>query len=349
MQLLSRTLLTAAVLLSALISAQAQHSAVTSAPRNDQWWKDRAKLLDDRLKETPDTRVLFIGDSITQGWEGDGKDAWARHFAKHKAVNLGIGGDRTQHVLWRLENAPLDGVKPQAAVVMIGTNNSNGEDNSPGQIADGVAAIVQTLRKRLPETKILLLGIFPRSENFTSQRGKITQVNQVIHKLHDGKNVFYLDIGHRFLASDGSLPADIMPDYLHLSPKGYQIWAEAIEEPLGRLMSGSGNSAAANSVSGEWIFGIRGPNDELVEFPLVLKVDGAQLSGYFQTEGRQFALESGFVDGDQVKFKARRQRSQGGELVYDLVGKLDGKLLAGKVTTSMEGSQITQNWSARRK
>jgi lysophospholipase L1-like esterase len=135
-----------------------------------------------------------------------------------------------------LINAPLDGVKPKAAVVMIGTNNSNAEDNTPGQIVDGIAAIVANLRERLPNTKILLLGIFPRSENFTAQRGKLTQINQVLAKMDDGKNVHYLDIGHRFLTNDGILLADIMPDYLHLSPKGYEMWADAIEPKLAELL-----------------------------------------------------------------------------------------------------------------
>jgi lysophospholipase L1-like esterase len=236
--MISKTLCLTAALMASLCfaSAQTQHSAVRPVPRGDKGWQDRAKLLDDRVRQNTDAQVLFIGDSITQGWEGEGKQVWADRFAKRKAVNLGIGGDRTQHVLWRLENAPLDQVKPKAAVVMIGTNNSNGEDNTPGQIADGVAAIVQKLRERLPGTKILLLGIFPRGENFNPQRGKLTQINQVLGKLDDGQNVQFLDIGHRFLNSDGILPADIMPDYLHLSPKGYQIWADAIEPHLARLL-----------------------------------------------------------------------------------------------------------------
>lgn len=208
------------------------------APRPDSGWQNRAKLLDQRLKDAPETELLFIGDSITQGWENEGKQVWADRYAKRKAVNLGIGGDRTQHVLWRLINAPLDGVKPKAAVVMIGTNNSNGEDNTPGQIVEGVAAIVRKLRERLPGTKILLLGIFPRSENFTPQRGKLTQINQVLAKLDDGKDVHYLDIGHRFLNRDGTLPAEIMPDYLHLSPKGYEMWADAIAPKLAELLDG---------------------------------------------------------------------------------------------------------------
>jgi lysophospholipase L1-like esterase len=232
------------MLCAAAVAAHAQspsHSAIKPVPRSlETNWMARARLLDQRMEKTRDAELLFIGDSITEGWEGRfATNTWAiwdKYYAKRKAVNLGIGGDRTQHVLWRLEHAPLDGVKPKAAVVMIGTNNSNGEDNTPGQIAEGIAAIVNKLRERLPNTKILLLGIFPRGENFNPQRGKLTQVNQVLAGLHDGKNVHYFDFGHRFLTRDGILLADIMPDYLHLSPKGYQIWADAIEPKLAELL-----------------------------------------------------------------------------------------------------------------
>jgi beta-glucosidase len=230
-------LLLSTVLTFTTLTTFADHSAVTPAPRGDQGWKTRAELLNKRVKETPDAQLLFIGDSITQGWEGGGaKEIWDKFYGNRKAVNIGIGGDRTQHVLYRLQNGNLDGIKPKAAVVMIGTNNSNGEDNTPGQIAEGIRAIVKELRAKQPQMKILLLGIFPRSENFTPQRGKITQINQVIQKLDDGKNVFYLDIGHHFLADDGTLPGEIMPDYLHLSAKGYQIWADAIEPKLAELL-----------------------------------------------------------------------------------------------------------------
>jgi len=213
------------------------HSAVNPAPRLEANWQKRASLLDQRLQETADTELLFIGDSITQGWENGGaSNVWKQFYLRRKAVNLGIGGDRTQHVLWRLQKAPLEGVKPKAAVVMIGTNNSNGEDHTPGQIVEGIAAIVKTLRQRLPETKILLLGIFPRGENFNPQRGKLTQINQVLMKMHDGKSVHYLDIGHHFLKDDGILPTEIMYDYLHLTTQGYEIWAQALEPKLAELL-----------------------------------------------------------------------------------------------------------------
>jgi beta-glucosidase len=213
------------------------HSAIDPTPRGDRFWKERHELINKRAAEAGEkAQVVFIGDSITQGWEGEGKEVWAQYYASRNAVNLGIGGDRTQHVLWRLENGNLDGLKPKVAVVMIGTNNSNGEDNSAGQIADGVTAIVRKLRQKLPGTKILLLAIFPRGENFNNQRGKILQVNQVLQKLADEKDVFWLDFGHKFVTEGGLIPRGLMPDYLHLSPKAYSIWAESVEPRLSSIL-----------------------------------------------------------------------------------------------------------------
>jgi len=188
--------------------------------------------------------VIFIGDSITQGWEGAGKKAWAENFEKLKAVNLGIGGDQTGHVLWRItEGKELDPLKPKAAVIMIGTNNTGG--HSAEQIAGGIKAIVEELRKQKPDMKILLLGVFPRGggiakEDTVAPAGKlnpkIKEINAIISKLDDGKNVFYKDIGAKFLNSEGGLERKVMPDLLHLSPEGYQIWADAIKDDLAKLL-----------------------------------------------------------------------------------------------------------------
>lgn len=215
------------------------HSADEAAPRTDGWWKDRHELLNKRAKEAGSkASVVFIGDSITQGWETEGKSVWERTYAARHAVNLGIGGDRTQHVLWRLDNGNLDGLKPKAVVLMIGTNNSNGEDNSPGQIVDGIAAILEKIKSKLPEAKILLTAIFPRSENYGTQRGKLAMINQTLRTFADGQRVLWVDFGHRFLNRDGSIPRSLMPDFLHLSPKGYEIWAESIEAMLASILAG---------------------------------------------------------------------------------------------------------------
>lgn len=181
-------------------------------------------------------QLVFLGDSITAGWAGNGKDVWAKAFGAYKPLNFGIGGDRTQHVLWRILNGELEGIKPKAAVIMIGTNNS-GADSAEG-IAKGVQLIVETVRTKQPQAKILLLAVFPRGEKPSPNPGrdKLKKVNEIIARLDDGKNVFFLDIGAKFMQPDGTLTKDIMPDFLHLSPAGYQIWADAIGPKLAELM-----------------------------------------------------------------------------------------------------------------
>ena len=177
--------------------------------------------------------LLFLGDSITAGW-GGAKAIWEKEFGAYKPANFGIGGDRTQHVLWRIENGELEGFKPKVAVLMIGTNNS-GSDSVEG-IAKGVTKIVETIHQKSPATKVLLLAIFPRGPKPGPQREKLAQINAIIAKLDDGKKVFFLDIGSKFLQPDGELTKEIMPDFLHLSAKGYQIWADAITPKLAELM-----------------------------------------------------------------------------------------------------------------
>ena len=185
--------------------------------------------------------IAFIGDSITQGWEGNGKNVWTNYYGNRKCLNFGVGGDRTEHVLWRFENGQLDGIKPKAAVLMIGTNNSNkkkdgAEDYSEAEILEGVQAIVKQIRTRLPETKLLVVGIFPRAKTFSTQRGKILQINQALAKVADGQMIHYIDFGSQLIEADGSLSKEIMPDALHLSEKGYTIWAEDIEPKLKELL-----------------------------------------------------------------------------------------------------------------
>lgn len=223
--------------------------------------------------------VIFLGDSITHGWEG--QKAWQEHLGSFKPVNLGIGGDQTGHVLWRItEGHELDQLKPKAAVIMIGTNNIGG--HTAQQIAGGIEAIVKELKHQKPHIKILVLGVFPRGSsadaersleqitegikpineelkkekpdikhlnalvrNLERQRGripaaklnkKVAEINALIASLGDGKTVFYKDIGKEFLDPNGGLSGEIMPDYLHLSAKGYDIWGKAIKGDLGKLV-----------------------------------------------------------------------------------------------------------------
>jgi beta-glucosidase len=212
-----------------------KHAAVTPAPRDAGWVKRHEGFVEE-IKKKDKVDLLFIGDSITDGWRGGGgKKVWDKFYGSRNAVNLGIGGDRTQHVLWRLENGEIAGISPKLAVLMIGTNNSG--SNTSQEIADGVAAIVAKLRKDLPETKVLVLGIFPRGEDDNNKQRQVNQgANEIIKKLADDKNVFYLDIGPKFTEADGKLSREIMPDLLHLNEKSYTIWAESIEPMVAKLM-----------------------------------------------------------------------------------------------------------------
>jgi lysophospholipase L1-like esterase len=201
-------------------------------PRPGNWMNQHEKFLERAKQGNID--LLFLGDSITAGWNGSGKEVWQRSYAPRNPANFGIGGDRTQHVLWRIENGEVDGIKPRVAVLMIGTNNSG--QNTADEIAEGVKLNVQRLRSKLPETKVLLLAVFPRGQKPGPVRDKLGEVNEKIASLNDGRMVTYLDIGKQFLNDDGTISKEIMPDFLHLSPKGYQIWADAIEPTLWKLL-----------------------------------------------------------------------------------------------------------------
>jgi len=179
--------------------------------------------------------LLFVGDSITDGWRSGGKAIWDKFFAPLKAANFGISGDRTEHVIWRLRNGELEGFSPKVAVVMIGTNNG---DPAP-DVAQGIKTILNDIHDRHPRCKVLLLGIFPRSEKPDAGRQKNDEVNKLISKFAtfaETRRVAYLDIGAKFLAADGTLPKDIMPDFLHPNEKGYQIWADAIADKVKQLL-----------------------------------------------------------------------------------------------------------------
>ncbi len=185
------------------------------------------------------SEVLFMGDSITDFWRNStgnyaGKQVLDKYFGHLKVANFGIAGDTTQGVLWRLQNGEGQGFSPKAVMLMIGTNNTG--RNTAAEIAEGIGAIVLELQKDFPKAKILLLGIFPRSTAKDPVRATIAEINTIIAKLDDGDRVRYLDIGAKFLDAEGNIPRDVMSDALHPTAKGYEIWAEAVKEPLENLM-----------------------------------------------------------------------------------------------------------------
>lgn len=219
-------------------AAEPKSVALTPVDRADaSWWLKRHADNIDKMQKG-DIKLLMIGDSITHGWDRE-EALWNETFAQYNPINMGFGGDRTEHVLWRLERLPLDKIKPQGAVIMIGTNNIGHGSSTPAEAASGIKAIVERLQKQYPEIKVLVLHVFPRDEKPDGKlRTKVNEINALLPELFkDAKNVTLLDIGPKFLDADGTLPKDIMPDFLHPNDKGYKIWAEAITPALETLMS----------------------------------------------------------------------------------------------------------------
>ena len=219
-------------------SPPAVNTALIPTPRDfpTNWLARHAENLAVAKKGGVD--ILFLGDSITDGWRwGDhGDKLWAKHFAPRHAANFGIGYDRIQNVLWRIENGELENIAPKAVVLLIGTNNSGNEDNglprnSTPEIIAGISNLVRRIEFHLPAAKIILLGIFPRGQKSDPIRDQVKAVNAGISKLADD-NIKFLDLGEKFLKSDGSLPREVFPDLLHPNERGYQIWADAMEPAL---------------------------------------------------------------------------------------------------------------------
>ena len=188
--------------------------------------------------------LVFIGDSITQGWGGQDRsvgqvapEVWKKFYSKRKAANFGISGDGFRNLLWRIENGNLDGINPKIVVLNIGTNDlSRGDDAA--LIASGIEQVVQRIEERRQRAKILLLGIFPRGESAGHpMRLKAKKVNKLLQKISDDRKTFFLDIGKHFVDENESvLRSHYRDDFLHLSPQGYEAWAHAIEPAISKYL-----------------------------------------------------------------------------------------------------------------
>lgn len=203
-------------------------------------WKARHELLVKRANENPaGISLVFVGDSITQGWEGAGKAEWQKRFAKYGALNLGISGDRTENVLWRLRNGEWPAaLKPKVAVVMIGTNNmARPATHTPEGAAEGVKRIVEEILARSPGTRVILHPVFPRGATPSdAHRLMNDKTNAIVAKLGERPGVSLLDIGGKFLDAKGGLSKAVMPDLLHPNAKGYAIWGAALEPEVAKLI-----------------------------------------------------------------------------------------------------------------
>jgi lysophospholipase L1-like esterase len=222
----------------------AQSESVTPQPNLESWanwWMPRheEKLADLRKRQADhqNTDLVFIGDSITHGWEKDGLTVWNRYYKQYNALDLGFFGDRTEHVLWRLQHGEIDGLHPKATVLLIGTNNTSHRLEPASSTAAAVKRIIDEVQQRMPDTKVLLLAVFPRNDKPGTPVDRINdELNTILPGLADNRKVFFLNINKALLNADGTFSKDIMPDLIHPNEKGYEIWARAMDPELQQLM-----------------------------------------------------------------------------------------------------------------
>lgn len=219
--------------------ANEQETPLTLKPEpraGEQWWTQRHAEKKAAVAATPDVDVLLLGDSITHSWEGN-MAIWKEVLPDRTSFNLGFSGDRTEHVIWRLQDGAVEGLNPRVVMLMIGTNNTGHRMDSPDDIATGIAGVIKELRTRLPKSKILLLGIFPRGQaDDAKDRLNNVAVNKIIADYADDEHVFFLDIGAKFFSEDGKLTNGVSGDFLHLTADGYRIWGNAVKAKLDELL-----------------------------------------------------------------------------------------------------------------
>jgi lysophospholipase L1-like esterase len=228
-------------LLSAAMAARAADAPVAPVPISNSEWRQRHESLLTRAKQGG-VELMFVGDSITQLWNDN--EVWMARYAPLKAANFGASWDTAESALWRLQNGELEGLSPKVVVLLIGVNSLSHGD-SPEDAARAVAAVLGTLRQKLPKTKVLLLGIFPAACSGTDPfRAKVKSANSLLAGLADKDRVRYLDLGPALLRSDGSISPDVMGDCTHPTVKGYRLWADAMDPLLNRMLKAAASPAS---------------------------------------------------------------------------------------------------------
>lgn len=228
----------------AVPGAKPQPSTLVPCTQDRDWpiydWAKRHALVT-KIAADRKAALVFIGDSITQMFGGEphdrnqpGKDVWEKFYAKRNAANLGFGYDFLENTLWRLQHGELDGAKAKVVVMHIGTNNAG--KNTPEEIAAGVSSLLAEIRQSQPGAKIVLMAIFPRGPKPDAMRAKLDATNKLLAQLDGQAGVTFLDIGAKFLQPDGTITREVMGDFLHPTAKGYEIWAEALEPVLSKLL-----------------------------------------------------------------------------------------------------------------
>ncbi|WNC69163.1 GDSL-type esterase/lipase family protein [Thalassotalea nanhaiensis] len=207
-------------------------------PWTKNWWMPRHEEKLALKVKMEQVDLVFIGDSITHSFDDKGKSVWQQYYQSRNALNLGFSGDRTEQVLWRLEHGEVDNIDPKLVVLMIGTNNTGHRQDKPEDTALGIKKILTSINDKLPNSKILLLAVFPRGATTDDPLRKINDdINNIISTYGDGEKVHYLDINHIFLDANGNLSRSVMKDLLHPNKEQYKNWAMTIEPKVKQLMA----------------------------------------------------------------------------------------------------------------
>ena len=203
-------------------------------------WLNLHKMYRERAKKNPGAPLIFLGDSITQGWETGGKEQWDKYFAPLGALNFGIGSDKTCQILWRIRHGALDELSPRLVILAVGVNNLWRGDFASANITDGVIACIQAIRKKCPASRILVIGIFPTAASPDNPfRARIREINGLLARRYDGttiQSVRFVDFGEKFLLPDGAISRELLPDALHPNAKGYEIYASNLAPVVREMM-----------------------------------------------------------------------------------------------------------------
>ena len=208
----------------------------------DYWWANRFLSRHNEIEKVRGKTVdlVLLGDSIMHFWEWEHKDSWARLTANRTVLNLGYGGDRTQHVLWRIDRGELDGYEAKCIILMIGTNNNSSKDSKPENVAAAIEKIVAEIRRHQPAAKIVLHPIFPRGESAQSvrhaeARARNDETNKLLKKFADKDGrIIWIDFNDKIVDETGWVPKSIMADQIHPTDAGYEIWMEALAPVIGK-------------------------------------------------------------------------------------------------------------------
>ncbi|MDQ2077694.1 GDSL-type esterase/lipase family protein [Marinimicrobium sp. ABcell2] len=237
----TRTLLLSLIMVTALAACSSHKPAsIDPQPRLQEYewmsierWQSMHAAHTD-IARTEDVELLLLGDSITEGWP---EALLEEYLGAYRIANFGIGGDRTENVLWRLENGAVGQLQPRAVSLLIGVNNFGLADHPAEDVYLGVSALVEKLLDVFPTADILVHTIFPYQESPEHpDRARLERTNAMIRGLADRERVHLLDIGAQLVDDQGHISPDIMPDYLHLSEAGYRIWAEHLTPALVPLL-----------------------------------------------------------------------------------------------------------------